>query len=129
MKLSILLHLIVALIAISSKQQATSVHTAFVYVSSFCTSSFYYIKFLLHQVPATTEIILQFIFFATANTPFSPSSFCEPTLSPSSYNCGFHTLFSSIAHEQTRCHTHKHMQFLCRYTAGIRSGMFVLKTS
>ena len=55
-------------------------------------------------------------------------------LSPSSYSCGFHTLFSSIIHEQTRCHTHKHMQFLCWYTASTTqvSGidrMFVSKTS
>ena len=25
--------------------------------------------------------------------------------------------FSSIVHEHTRCHTHKHMQLLCRYIA------------
>ena len=45
------------------------------------------------------------------------SSLCGPTVSPSSYSCGFHTHFSSTIHKQTCCHTHKHMQFLYQYTA------------
>ena len=35
---------------------------------------------------------------------------------PNSQSCGFHTRFRSIIYEQTRCHTHKHMWFLCQYT-------------
>ena len=36
---------------------------------------------------------------------------------PNSQSCGFHTLFSSIIYEHIHCHTHKHMRFLCQYTA------------
>ena len=48
----------------------------------------------------TTTFLFMRLFFATANTPFSPSSFCGPTSSPNSYSCGFHTHFSSIIYEQ-----------------------------
>ena len=82
---------------------------------SACMESLGRVVRLVHLFPSTQSLVIHhhilvcawFIFFATENTPFSPSSFCGPTVSPSSCSCGFHALFSSIIHEETRCHTQK----------------------
>ena len=82
-----------------------------------CSHCWLTVKFLLVQL-----LIVHFL----CNCKHSLLSFIIlwATLSPSSYNYGFHTLFSSIVHEQTPCHTHKHMQFLCRYTASTNRSSF-----
>ena len=59
----------------------------------------------------------QSIFFATANTPSSLSSFCGPIVSPSSYVAVDFIHSLALLYMKRLVATHKHMQFLCQYTA------------